>query len=400
MSRQSSIVFPLVVLLAAGCEPELVERIDTITPINCDADGDGVDAVVCGGSDCDDDNAAIFPGAYEVVGDLIDQDCDTSDVLALEALAIPGDLGSSKWFLGDGRVGGPVDLGGQGIAGVTMSLKDGQPSVASYPVRGALLPPSRRVGVGSTSLELLAMDDGQGDVVAVIDVDDPASVLADIVLPEGELLHSVDVVARSDGQAFVLACSNEAVYTTAFDLETGEVLSTEAWSAASTSCRGLVSLDVPMVLVADSDSGVLTRWRLASDGPFDRLVLATGLDIQALETSSQGGLGLVALIDGGEVAVMTSEGDLRHVGPAGAATSLAVDVREDGASVLSWASSSKQTQVVAGPTLWDLESMTLEVSAEPLGVSIEDGADGFRVLLAGESALLTGLGGWTSAAEQ
>ena len=42
----------------------------------CDADGDGFEIWACGGLDCRDDNAAVYPGAEEVPGNLIDDDCD------------------------------------------------------------------------------------------------------------------------------------------------------------------------------------------------------------------------------------------------------------------------------------------------------------------------------------
>ena len=45
-----------------------------ITP---DADGDGVDAIACGGIDCDDTRADVFPGNDEVCDDAnLDEDCD------------------------------------------------------------------------------------------------------------------------------------------------------------------------------------------------------------------------------------------------------------------------------------------------------------------------------------
>ncbi len=46
-------------------------------PAGCpDADGDGHEDAACGGDDCDDGDPTIYPGAPEVCGDGIDQDCD------------------------------------------------------------------------------------------------------------------------------------------------------------------------------------------------------------------------------------------------------------------------------------------------------------------------------------
>jgi len=49
-----------------------------VTP---DADGDGFDAISCGGDDCRDDAPGINPGAAEICGDGIDQDCTGADLL-------------------------------------------------------------------------------------------------------------------------------------------------------------------------------------------------------------------------------------------------------------------------------------------------------------------------------
>ena len=54
-------------------------NVDCGTPAVTDADGDGYDSIASGGDDCDDTDASIFPGAAEVVGDGIDQDCDGVD---------------------------------------------------------------------------------------------------------------------------------------------------------------------------------------------------------------------------------------------------------------------------------------------------------------------------------
>ncbi len=50
--------------------------------LGCDADGDGYDALRCGGNDCDDTDGSIHPRAGDTYGDGLDEDCDGMDCVA------------------------------------------------------------------------------------------------------------------------------------------------------------------------------------------------------------------------------------------------------------------------------------------------------------------------------
>lgn len=76
---------------AAACEAGLTCQEDAQQCLGaCEADGDGdddgVDGVACGGSDCDDGDAAIFPGQMEVCdAEGVDEDCDPATLGGTDA---------------------------------------------------------------------------------------------------------------------------------------------------------------------------------------------------------------------------------------------------------------------------------------------------------------------------
>ena len=62
----------------AACS-EINDTCQVACAFSADADGDGHDALVCGGDDCDDNNPEVFPGNNEICDrDNIDEDCDAT----------------------------------------------------------------------------------------------------------------------------------------------------------------------------------------------------------------------------------------------------------------------------------------------------------------------------------
>ncbi len=110
-----------------------------------DRDGDGWIATGAGGDDCDDSEAAVFPGAEENCIDGVDSDCDGLDCPVRQEWSSTGE---SAWIVG-GSVGGelqltgaPLDLDGDGELELLVSMPMAEESrgrVVQLPLSDAAL---------------------------------------------------------------------------------------------------------------------------------------------------------------------------------------------------------------------------------------------------------------------
>lgn len=85
--------------------PYFVVEVAGRTVVCEDGDGDGYTAAVCGGADCDDSDANVNPGAVEVCGDGLDNDCDGA------AAPCTGNLPPRLLFVAPSATPDTADLG-------------------------------------------------------------------------------------------------------------------------------------------------------------------------------------------------------------------------------------------------------------------------------------------------
>ena len=86
-----------------------------------DADGDGYTDASCGGTDCNDQDANVHPGATEICGDGIDQDCDGT-----------ADDGCVVWQSETVAPMGAIANMETDYVTTSMAFVDGQPVIAYY----------------------------------------------------------------------------------------------------------------------------------------------------------------------------------------------------------------------------------------------------------------------------
>ena len=84
-----------------GSKTQVNEPSDVIqdTAVDTDMDDDGFESEEAGGTDCDDYNASIYPGAEEIVDNGIDEDCDGQDSVSP---TVNSDVDGDNYTVSDG----------------------------------------------------------------------------------------------------------------------------------------------------------------------------------------------------------------------------------------------------------------------------------------------------------
>lgn len=225
-----------------------------------DADGDGLgdpngapvasDLPVAGASadprDCADADPAVHPGAAEVCGDGLDQDCDGVDRPCTARTGDPGGSGSRL-------VGSQWSASGIGVAAGDFD-GDGDSEIAATGSPGWILPADRADHGPEAGVALLLP--GQGAVAGDFDgdgVDDLALVDDGVVLVAGPIevgpgaepvTRGVRVVARQPWDAFPAVSAGDATGDGADDLVVGHTNGAALYDGAA---------HVPIAAVAPDD---------------------------------------------------------------------------------------------------------------------------------------------------
>jgi cysteine-rich repeat protein len=97
--------------------------VPTDVPRDCDFDGDGIEDTACGGDDCDDADASVYPRAGDTYGDAVDGDCDGMDCEGgwIDGVYVAACDGSMNWADAAARC---VTAGYEGLFEPTTSARD------------------------------------------------------------------------------------------------------------------------------------------------------------------------------------------------------------------------------------------------------------------------------------
>ena len=359
----------------------------------CDDDGDGFEAMSCGGEDCDDLDPTIHPAAIDVFGDGVDQDCDAAD-LRLDEVAVPPNTDPHDWRWSPDlrQLGGAMTIESGATAGHTLNFEGGfgSPLTSQDRVVYGDLPPvstrPRRLWASQGPVDVIATSEAGGSTLEVYAA---TGVIAVLEGPQGGYA-GVDGWVGDDDVAHVVACGNGELRYLALDL-TGEAVldDVRAVSPADT-CAVLAPAGQVMVLETVSTGAPLVRWKIGEDGFTDYLRLAEEVAPSAFVSASDEGGALFAFVEGERVTAISASGVAHSLGDGQAIHAIGLDVDAQGDAALVWADAAGEVYAAAGGFPGDLVSTRIDVEVWPeqVGVGLTPGEvdvsiwDGEDLLLA------------------
>lgn len=332
------------VLIAAGCNgDEPVETDPETDPIfDCDADEDGFEALGCGGSDCDDEDAEVFPGAAERLGDELDQDCNGKPNLGF-VVRVPIDGEPyGQWSFSDdgGRFGGLVQATVDRVDSVVVPVQpDAVADIVNYgPVSAGFTADPVRLWVGDAPVDAVAWRArGTDTVLGKLS----AAGLTPLASAEGEPATWVSG-AVVDDTFEVVGCGGGLVQ---WGSDASDAASMED---PSDRCAILGTGDSHAVLTGTVEPGPLNRWKLVEGGFADRVTLITNKSLAQIATTARRGQSIYTFTDAERIYVFDAQGRGAILDGGGKIGSIAVSGDGADSYALAWVTTAGQLKIAWG----------------------------------------------------
>jgi hypothetical protein len=340
--------FSVLALLLAACPPADTGTVDTDPLVDCDRDDDGFDGGQCHGPDCDDADPSVAPGAVELAGDDVDQDCDGRvDLGAPAAVDIPTPVG--RWsFRPDLRAIGGMTSGRFILWPTTVTLDDdgGTEAVIGEPWGYNLdISQPLRVWAGDGPIDVILARTSSDEQQVLAWIGDAPSAPVVLMTTAGDGLTSIGA-ATSAGRLQVTTCGGGALHWLA---ASGGVQGTASTEATAERCVPLAGGDRQLVLGGSADPGRLVRWRVTDDAFDGGTTLGNSVDLEPMATSTVGASSLYAYVSDGRIWVfdLGANGVVLDLGDEVVSS---MEIASDGGSdyIVGWVNTDDQLRVAWG----------------------------------------------------